>query len=465
MVGSGCTVRRDRVKASALCLLLAWPAAFAAPPPEVRVVALNCADVASEPYCRGPVSDREQTCACQVSGPAALPAATYPTALIRSAHSSHRSPKIRNAPRLLPQRANPEHAGPATGPAVAAATRPAPVTAATATAATAATAAEQRVRQLAEQQKAQQRHQEAQQRAQQEQQAQQRAQQEQALRACRARSAKDSTICNKKHSCCARPRGAARKTEARGERASAQAVWHSALSGDCSQRGGPAMSLGKLDDHRTDTLAPAFPPAATIACSAGAGAGTATCQGPTRRPTSAPIRWVIHDALCRLPPKVRVHGQWKCAAPAASRSTDQPPDAAEPGQGHRPGAPGLQSVPPRAVAVDTGPAWCRGAITRLDTRRENPDGLLIVITQTPLPDGTKQVTGFRQTEDARSGTTTRVYADGRRVIQWPTTNPEFPRAVFSTPSDVDREMGCTEAESSIGTVSWSIAMPPVGSAG
>jgi hypothetical protein len=61
----------------------------------------------------------------------------------------------------------------------------------------------------------------------------------------------------------------------------------------------------------------------------------------------------------------------------------------------------------------------RGDRNTFDIRRRNPDGSQIVITHTRRPDGTRQVTGFQQTEDAPRGTTTRIYADGRRVVQGP----------------------------------------------
>lgn len=38
-----------------------------------------------------------------------------------------------------------------------------------------------------------------------------------------------------------------------------------------------------------------------------------------------------------------------------------------------------------------------------------------MITQTTRPDGSRRYTGYRQIEDGRNATTTRVYADGRRV--------------------------------------------------
>ncbi|ACV34917.1 hypothetical protein CAP2UW1_1603 [Candidatus Accumulibacter phosphatis] len=52
-----------------------------------------------------------------------------------------------------------------------------------------------------------------------------------------------------------------------------------------------------------------------------------------------------------------------------------------------------------------------------DIRQKNADGSQIVVSQQQLPDGTKRVTGFKQTDDTRDGTTTRVYADGRLVTQ------------------------------------------------
>jgi hypothetical protein len=59
----------------------------------------------------------------------------------------------------------------------------------------------------------------------------------------------------------------------------------------------------------------------------------------------------------------------------------------------------------------------RGNRNSFDIRRQNPDGSQIVLSQTTLADGTKKVTGFKQTVDARDGTKTRVYADGRRVTE------------------------------------------------
>ncbi len=108
--------------------------------------------------------------------------------------------------------------------------------------------------------------------------------------------------------------------------------------------------------------------------------------------------------------------------PDAQAPAVQPPVAAQgqppPAQAHRPVAPGLQPVPPRPVAVDTATTVVpRGGHNGFDIRRRNPDGSQIVITHSRRPDGTRQVTGFQQTEDARSGTTTRVYPDGRRVVQ------------------------------------------------
>ena len=42
-----------------------------------------------------------------------------------------------------------------------------------------------------------------------------------------------------------------------------------------------------------------------------------------------------------------------------------------------------------------------------------------MVTQTTRPDGSRRVTGYRQIDDARSGTTTRIYGDGRRVVWGP----------------------------------------------
>ena len=93
----------------------------------------------------------------------------------------------------------------------------------------------------------------------------------------------------------------------------------------------------------------------------------------------------------------------------------QPGQAQAPGTIRRPDS-GRQRPPP--VAVDTATSVVpRGDRGSFDIRRKNTDGSQMVITQTRKPDGTRQVTGFRQTEDQRTGTTTRIYADGRRATQ------------------------------------------------
>lgn len=52
-----------------------------------------------------------------------------------------------------------------------------------------------------------------------------------------------------------------------------------------------------------------------------------------------------------------------------------------------------------------------------DIHRRNDDGSHVVISQKLLPDGSKQVTGYKQIDNSRDGTTTRTYSDGRRIVQ------------------------------------------------
>jgi len=63
------------------------------------------------------------------------------------------------------------------------------------------------------------------------------------------------------------------------------------------------------------------------------------------------------------------------------------------------------------------PAPNRSGYTINQTR---PDGSKVIVQQTLLPSGTRQVTAYRQIEDQRTRTSTRVYLDGYRVTQAPT---------------------------------------------
>lgn len=114
-----------------------------------------------------------------------------------------------------------------------------------------------------------------------------------------------------------------------------------------------------------------------------------------------------------------------------------------PQEGRRPGAEGRRAPPAQPVAVDTATSVVpRGDRNSFDIRHKNADGSQMVISQTRRPDGSKQVTGFKQTEDAGSGTTTRVYSDGRRVTQ----GRDFERrSVASGMEFVTRRDGLREA--------------------
>jgi hypothetical protein len=73
-------------------------------------------------------------------------------------------------------------------------------------------------------------------------------------------------------------------------------------------------------------------------------------------------------------------------------------------------------APPIAVGSAT-TVVPRGDRSSFDIRHKNSDGSQMVISQKLLADGTRKVTGFKQTENARDGTTTRIYSDGRLVTQ------------------------------------------------
>ena len=84
----------------------------------------------------------------------------------------------------------------------------------------------------------------------------------------------------------------------------------------------------------------------------------------------------------------------------------------------------------------------RGDRSSFDIRHKNPDGSQIVISQKLMPDGTKKVSGFQQTEDLRRGTTNRVYADGHRV----TVGKDYERlSMGSGPAFVTNRNGLREA--------------------
>jgi len=74
------------------------------------------------------------------------------------------------------------------------------------------------------------------------------------------------------------------------------------------------------------------------------------------------------------------------------------------------------SVPPVSVSAVTN-VVPHGDHKSFDIRHKNSDGSQMVISQRLLPDGSKRVTGFRETDNARDGTSTRIYSDGRRVTQ------------------------------------------------
>lgn len=75
-------------------------------------------------------------------------------------------------------------------------------------------------------------------------------------------------------------------------------------------------------------------------------------------------------------------------------------------------------APPQPVAVDAATTVVPRPDRRsFDISRKNADGSQVVISQKTLPDGSQRLSGFRQTEDARTGTVNRIYSDGARVVQ------------------------------------------------
>ena len=93
-------------------------------------------------------------------------------------------------------------------------------------------------------------------------------------------------------------------------------------------------------------------------------------------------------------------------------------NAQAPLDGRRLAADGRRSTPASPVAVGAATHVIpRGDPKSFDIRHKSPDGSQILISQKQLPDGTRKMTGFKQTEDSRNGTTTRIYSDGRSVTQ------------------------------------------------
>jgi len=108
-------------------------------------------------------------------------------------------------------------------------------------------------------------------------------------------------------------------------------------------------------------------------------------------------------------------------------------------------AAGLATAPPASPVVK--PPLPTQSSPRGDPRGAEParvpvDGARTVITQSVRPDGSRRVIGYRQIEDGRTGTTTRVYGDGRRVV-W---GPDFERRSVGNGVDfVTRHDGRREA--------------------
>jgi len=100
------------------------------------------------------------------------------------------------------------------------------------------------------------------------------------------------------------------------------------------------------------------------------------------------------------------------------------------------------TVPARPAAGPVVPPTPRGDWRAAEAARAPTDGTRTVITQTTRPDGSRRVIGYRQIEDGRTGTTTRIYGDGRRVV-W---GPDFERRSVGNGVDfVTRQDGRREA--------------------
>ncbi len=107
------------------------------------------------------------------------------------------------------------------------------------------------------------------------------------------------------------------------------------------------------------------------------------------------------------------------ATPAAARELQRPgvptQSAPLPATGRL--SPASPSQVGQAVTVDGATTVApRGPRGGFDISRQGPDGARTVITQSLRPDGSRRVVGYRQIEDGRTGTTTRIYGDGRRVV-------------------------------------------------
>lgn len=122
-------------------------------------------------------------------------------------------------------------------------------------------------------------------------------------------------------------------------------------------------------------------------------------------------------------------------SPAHFRRPDNPPDQGGPGRFRQPNTQPLrntsrpdtaranpfhpQLVPfaPRAVHIDrqttaTGLSDGRG----FAVERKNPDGSQIFAKWHVAPNGNREIEAYRQSNDLRAGTQTKIYVDGRRVV-------------------------------------------------
>ncbi len=167
--------------------------------------------------------------------------------------------------------------------------------------------------------------------------------------------------------------------------------------------------------------------------------GPATLQTPAHPPGGGLPAAALPPGFAGSPPPPRPS--------AGTRPPESPPELGRTGAEPAKPAPGTG----RGTGLTPGPAVALDPATRVvprgdrrgyDLSRQGNDGSRTVVTQTTRPDGSRRFTGYRQIEDGRSGTTTRIYADGRRVV-W---GPDFERRSIGNGVDfVTRHDGRREA--------------------
>ena len=138
----------------------------------------------------------------------------------------------------------------------------------------------------------------------------------------------------------------------------------------------------------------------------------------------------------------------KSAPGAAPLHAQQPAPASSPRQFQQ--GPARAVVPQQAQQHTSAPLMLNATTSLVpqagragfNINHRNPDGSQLVATQRTAPDGTNQLVGYKQIQDAKNGSITRVYSDGYRVMR----GREFDsRAAHGGPTYIEYRTGLRAA--------------------